>query len=211
MNRPNELSAQIYVDTDTPNMSVGVAEHGLDIVREIAPWIKISGKIGEIALETSDYCTGINGDTIRWPKLEGDLNIVLTKKPIIGSDQLNRDGRLNLRKLTQGLYYIGWHFNARRANGNRVALVSTPAIQMPEHIVAHEVGHLFGVEPQAYMQSKNGHCIELNCVMNAFLPEWGKKQRTFCSAEASVLYENAQRLSMYKAGKLALAPNAKIY
>lgn len=205
------LEAQIYVDSDTPNISVQPADHGIEIVREIAPWIRVNRGIGEIVLHTSNETTGINGDELRWPKLEGDLNIVLTKKPIIGDDQLGNDGQLNLRKLTQGLYYIGWNYNARRANGNRVALISVNAIQKPEHIVAHEIGHLFGVEPPAHLKPANGHCIEMNCVMNAFLPEWGRKGRTFCDTEAEVLFNNADRLRMYKTGKLALLPNARIY
>jgi hypothetical protein len=205
MKQSNPLTAQIYVDSDTPNMSLSAAEHGIGIVAESVPWIDIMADIGQIVLSEHNF---IVADDIRWPKLDADINIVLTKKHILGNEQIRHDGHPNLRMLkNNALHYIGWNYNAERASGNRVALVNTTAIQRPEYIVAHEFGHLLGVEPEPYRP----HCIEMYCVMNAFLPEWGRKDREFCEGEKILLNRNAEKLTMYKMGELAIAPNAKIF
>jgi hypothetical protein len=198
------IEAQIYIDSDTPNLSTEPVEEGMAIVRTIAPWIRLNRRVGEIGFSEPDY---ISGEEIQWVKFDSDINIVLTEKRIVGGDQLHRDGKINVRKLNQGVQYIGWAYDKRRANSNRVALVNTSAIKNTHHVVAHEIAHLFGVEQPTY----DAHCLAINCIMNAFLPEKGRKERTFCETDTELLHQNADRLRMYKAGKLALAPNARIY
>lgn len=198
------IEARIYLDTETPTVSPEIALHGLEIVRDIAPWIRVHKEIGSISLGKQEY---VNTDRQYWPRFDADITVVLSERRLVDDKDLKQDGSLNLRKLSRGVQHIGWAYHAHRAGSNRVALIQANSITRAENIVAHEVGHLLGVE----QQHATGHCLCMNCVMNAFLPEHGRATRTFCDKDAELLYTNADRLRMYKSGRLALAANAKIF
>jgi hypothetical protein len=73
------LSAKVYRDEYCPEVSVDRATAGIEIVRTIAPWIKIEKESRSVRVADSER-EFIVGDKVAWPKLEADLNVVLTNR-----------------------------------------------------------------------------------------------------------------------------------
>ena len=201
------LSAAIYHDDTSPDISIEPALLGIEIVNTITPWIRIeqdmrSQRVGRHNL---DY---ISGDTVRWPRFNADLNIVLTTRRLVSDEDVQSDGRLNYKKLAYKDHLVGLAFSADRVNSKRVALVDISSIKRPEHIVAHELGHLLGIKGPI---DDNLHCDSKRCLMSPMQFPYGKADRTFCECCREQLHDNSLKLRKAKSGIIAVAKNAKIF
>jgi hypothetical protein len=200
------LTAMIYRDSITPDLSAECAVVGLNIVKEIAPWIRVEQAHRTIKLGRSDR-NFVNVDSTPWPKPDADLSIVLTTRDIVERDDIRSYGNYALKKLPAHEQRVGMALQMSRVNSRRIAIINTASIRRPEHVVAHEVGHLFGVQ----LKATDNHCKDNSCLMSARQYEYGRAKRNFCLCCSNQLHDNSLRLRHAKSGKLGLAPNARIF
>lgn len=76
------LTAEIYRDVINPELSIEPALHGIDIVRGVAPWIKVQ-KQSQWALDGVPDGP-IDVDEVVWPQTDADIAIVLTRRTLLG-------------------------------------------------------------------------------------------------------------------------------
>lgn len=200
------LSAAIYKDSMTPSISAECAIAGFEIVKEIAPWIRIERENRVVGLGSYDK-EFVLTDRITWPKRQSDISIVLTSRAIAESDELEPNGNYSLKRIAPGAQKVGQAFHMTRVNSKRIAIVNARGIRRPEHTVAHEVGHLLGVQ----LRSETLHCEDKSCLMFPMQFPYGKANRTFCDCCSEQLHENSLKLRRAKSGLLGFARNSTIF
>lgn len=200
------LSTEIFYDDVVPNLSAEPALAGIDIVKSIAPWLRIERGMNPVRVGRSDD-TYISTDAAYWPRFSADLNIVLTNRRLVCDEDLHSDGRLNYKKLASKDHLIGAAFSRDRVYSNRVALVDSSSIRRPEHIVAHEIGHLLGIMGSV---DDNLHCESRRCLMSPMQYAHGRADRAFCECCKQQLHDNSLKLRKAKAGRFAVF-NSKIF
>lgn len=200
------LSAQVYVDSIEPAISTECFYDGLGIVRSLAPWIRFEKTERSITISKPerDY---VVADRESWNSVSSDINVVLTNRHIAWSKDVEPNGGYSIGKLDSSQQMIGLAQYMQRANGKRVAIIKTNAISRPEFLVAHEVGHLFGVQ----LHAENMHCESKKCLMFPGFFAKSKVEKAFCDCCSNQLLQNSAKLRHVKSGKLSMSPNAKIF
>lgn len=190
------LTAEIYRDAATPDLSIDPALSGLEIIRDIAPWIRIQKENG-IAL--SGLPEGpIDVDEVPWPKVDADLTIVLTQRKLLGVQAVDHQ-----RSQAVDLDFLGVTMTWLKPKFRQVIVVDTSSIKRPEHIVAHEIGHAFGID-NATTESSDMHCQDKKCLMYSLQYRYGRADRSFCECCSEQLHVNSQALRRTKVRQLAL-------
>lgn len=194
------LTAEIYRDAYSPELSIEPAIYGIDIVKSIAPWIKVNRQ-EKIAFDNN--ATGpIDVDEAFWPDSDADIAIVLTRRDL--HNVVSNDHMLGQ---TARLDFIGVTMTWLKPRYRQIVAVNTGGIKRPEHIVAHEIGHVLGVE------SKNGpvetHCPDKKCLMYPLHFPFGRADRKFCDCCSEQLHDNSLTLRKAKPGRFAMR-NSKI-
>lgn len=192
--RERFLSAEIYYDEATRGVSAEPALEGIEIVKGITPWIKVVNTYAPVGLghESSGV---LNVDEATWPKTDADITIVVTGRELVETDTATSQ-----HAQSTNLDYLGWTLTWLKPKPRRVAVVNTGHTRRPEHIVAHEIGHIFDVADE-----KEGlHCQDKQCLMFPMQYPYGKADRTFCECCSLQLFENSQARRRAKTGKFML-------
>lgn len=145
----DNLTVEIFRDMDRRDISVDAAGMGIDHVRRVTTGIEIvrASRLLRIAQPEKSM---VRPDKIRWRAFEADMNIILTDRPLYGSDD----------NLHHGVSYAQRGLGARR-----VAIVDIANPEYPDLTVAHEAGHLLKLKSEGKTWDKNGHCIDKKCIM----------------------------------------------
>lgn len=195
------LAAEVYRDACSPELSVDPALHGIDIVKSIAPWITIRDQ-NKIACD--DVLDGpIDVDETFWPETDADIAIVLTRREL-----LNASSRGYVRSQTSPSDYIGVTLTWFKPRYRQVVVVNTRSIRRPEHVVAHEIGHVLGVEGTS--QQGDAHCSDKKCLMYPVLPPFGRADRTFCECCSQQVHDNSLTLRKAKSGRFAVLGSKRL-
>lgn len=199
------LSAKVYQDSFSPDLPVERAIAGIEIVKTIAPWIRIERTQRAVTVGGTrrDF---IVADTLAWPRLDADLNVVLTNRPLVRDGDVLQTGGLDHKRLATQEETVGLAFHFSRVGSKRIALVNTRSIRRYEHTVAHELGHLLGVKGK----NDDQHCGQKTCLMYPLLRPYGRVDRIFCECCSGQLEDNSRALRKAKAGRFVLG-NTKIF
>ncbi|HEV7952090.1 MAG TPA: hypothetical protein VGO98_01830 [Candidatus Saccharimonadales bacterium] len=150
-----KLTVEIFRDADRSNLSLDVAEPGIDEVRRIIAGIEIVRATRLLRITRPDQHM-IKSDRMRWPKLDADFNIILTDRPLVTGSGIREYG----------------HAETHRGSTNLgIAIIDTATPDYPVSIVAHEFGHLFDVKKTGETWDGRHHCRDEDCFMQIYPSE----------------------------------------
>jgi hypothetical protein len=190
MSNQNTLSVGVYRDAVSPEIDTGIVSDGLALVGALASFKVLEEE--SIILPAEWGYDHLNVDSIGWPKLDGDINIVLTNRHLIKSEHIRADGTVRGGQKVNGGELIGFSYLQGQKKITRVAVVDAAHITRPDVVVAHETGHLLDISIPV---NKQDHCPDKKCIMTSVIDEarckWG-----FCSnCETEFTNKSANLLS----------------
>lgn len=189
------LTAEIYRDALTPEMSIEPALHGIDIIHSVTPWVRILSQ-DKFAFEGMPSAP-INVENTPWPDSEADIIVVLTRRPLLNViDSAAMTNRLSDER------HIGATLTWIEPRLEQVVITDVSSICRPEHIVAHELGHVMGVRTTSKQDEL--HCESRRCLMFSRQYVHGRADRTFCECCSQQIYDNSLLLRRSKVAKNGL-------
>ncbi len=185
------LSAEIYCDAAAPDLSIEPALHGINIVKTIAPWIKVLDDCVTI-LDIEAEPNSIHVDEVVWPHAQSDIAIVLTKRKLLGVNAPEQR-----RSQTAEVDLLGVTLTWYEPRFRQIVVADTSSIRRPEHIIAHEIGHVLGVEGSSE-HPDDLHCRDRRCLMYPLQYRTGKSDRSFCECCSQQIHDNSLALRRAK-------------
>lgn len=145
------LSVEIFRDVNYPDVDTDVALEGIDLINSVVTNLEIVQDTRRLRLG-GEATESIRTENIRWPQLDHDLSIVLTRRELL-TDSSNEAAT----KVGSALRF------PRTAQG--VAIVNVNSFN-PAATIAHEAGHLLGAQyPEHAVDTY--HCEDETCTMHA--------------------------------------------
>lgn len=191
MTNESFLTAKVYIDNATPNIDPQPAFQSFDLIAEHAPLVPMD-EVSRLTVAPA-HTEYLTVDQQEWPRVEADINIILTERDLVLSKQVTPTGRLRQRGHIKGNsydYYVGYSLvEAKR----RMAFVQTANISCPEITAAHEIGHMIGV----LEGDELAHCLDQSCIMTETLDET-RKNWNFCNDCSEEMEFNYERLLAIK-------------
>lgn len=211
MMRHPHLSVEIFRDSLTPHIPTASIEHGIELLAEIAPNIRLESSVRTMRIPNSEE-SYIRADMFKPPRISADLGIVVTGRILAREEDLDANGELVKDFNKKTLTTVGLAYNKSEITSRKIALICIgPEFNEPsaDTITEHETAHLLNVKNDGESHDGHGHCIDTSCILSAVIepitnarPSRGKKRtQSFCGECSEQVFRNASILRDIKAGK----------
>lgn len=199
------LTLRVFRDTRGTDIPLDAVEEGIEWVRTLIPFIRIS-RIGlsmHVPESEEEY---IRTDLFKPQPFGADLGILATKRALVDEEHVGKDGKVRSHRDNNGLILSGVALNGGVLKQPKLAIVrvsdENPIDSAVISTTAHEITHLFNVKTEGLKHDGDGHCLDPSCLMTETFDNNDEKiilQDEFCDECSTQLHENALTLRRIKA------------
>ena len=183
-----EINTQLLFD-DTVSFTQAVRSiDNLKFAEQYAPSLNILPRPLEVSLGAIAN-SHINIDSISIPRLTSDIAVIVTKRLLVQTPDVTTRGTVRSKFMDSSERNIGFALHA-----NRAAIIDIEIADRPGETMAHEIGHLIGV--QAFSDGVLGiHCDQDICIMAAY-NDPTIEQSSFCEDCSDEMLVKSEQLAM---------------